>query len=522
MKKNELKIGALLSYIQILLGVVIGAAYTPIMTRLLGQDEYGLYNTVSSTISMLSILDLGFNSSYIRYHAQYRNEDDRDRIYRLNGMFFVLFMGIGIIASICGLYLSFHLDILFSSGLTQKEYETARILMILLTINLAVSFPMSVFSDIIFAKERFIFLKVLGILKTAAGPFVTIPLLLMGYRSVAMVSVTLSISMITDIIYLSYVLFYLKERFVFHGFDKRLFGSLFAYSIFIAVNFIVDQVNWNIDKILLGRFKGTASVAVYSVGYSLYQYYQMFSTAISNVFTPKIHKIVRATLDDPKEQGRQLTGLFIRVGRSQAIVLGLIASGLVFYGRYFITRIWVGEGYAGAYYVMLLLTLPASIALIQNLGIEIQRAENKHQFRSIVYLLMASVNLVLSIYLCQIWGAIGCALGTAFSLLLANGLIMNIFYHKKCGLDIFKFWKEIFHLMRGMIIPFSFGIISQKYLQIRDRMDFLISVMIYTGIYGISMWSIGMDAREKEVVRRLFDKRRILTERGGTDDKGRG
>ena len=150
MKKNELKIGALLSYIQILLGVVIGAAYTPLMIRLLGQDEYGLYNTVSSTIAMLSILDLGFNSSYIRYHAQYRNEDDRDSIYRLNGMFLVLFMGIGIIASICGLYLSFHLDILFSSGLTQKEYETARILMILLTINLAVSFPMSVFSDIIF------------------------------------------------------------------------------------------------------------------------------------------------------------------------------------------------------------------------------------------------------------------------------------------------------------------------------------------------------------------------------------
>ena len=63
---KELKIGSILSYLQIALGIVIGIAYTPFMLRTLGQSEYGLYNTVSSTIAILSLLSLGFNASYIR------------------------------------------------------------------------------------------------------------------------------------------------------------------------------------------------------------------------------------------------------------------------------------------------------------------------------------------------------------------------------------------------------------------------------------------------------------------------
>ncbi len=71
---DQLKLGTLLSYLQMVLSVVIGIVYTPVMIRLLGQNEYGLYNTVASTISMLSVLSLGFNSGYIRYYARYKKE----------------------------------------------------------------------------------------------------------------------------------------------------------------------------------------------------------------------------------------------------------------------------------------------------------------------------------------------------------------------------------------------------------------------------------------------------------------
>ena len=433
MKVNQLKLGSILSYVQMGLMAIIQLLYTPLMIKLLGQSEYGLYNTVASTISMLSILSLGFNSGYIRYYAIYKQKDDMDSISKLNGLFLFVFFIIGAIALICGLFITFHIHLVFDTGLTTEEYHIAKILMLLLTINLAVSFPMSVFSNIITAHERFVFLKLLGMGKTVLSPLITLPLLLLGFKSIAMVSVTVGVTFLIDICYLYYVLAKMKEKFIFKNYEKKLFISIFTYTAFIAINTIIDQINWNIDKILLGRFKGTAEVAVYSVGFALYSVYMMFSTSISGVFTPRIHRIVNSSENDTVEQREQLTEIFTKVGRIQFLILGLVSSGIYFFGFYFITKIWAGEEYESSYFVALLLIFPASIALMQNLGIEIQRAKNKHQFRSVVYAIMAVINLLLSIVLCQKYGAIGSAIGTAISLIIANGIIMNIYYYKKCN-----------------------------------------------------------------------------------------
>ena len=67
---KEIKIGAVLSYLQMGLGFVVSLIYTPLMIDILGKADYGLYSTVTSTVSMLSILNLGFTSSYIRYYSK--------------------------------------------------------------------------------------------------------------------------------------------------------------------------------------------------------------------------------------------------------------------------------------------------------------------------------------------------------------------------------------------------------------------------------------------------------------------
>lgn len=476
------------------------------MIRLLGQNEYGLYNTVASTISMLSILSLGFNSGYIRYYAIYKKNNDKESICKLNGLFLIIFLIIGFIGLLCGLFLSFNLDFVFNQGLTSEEYAKARIMMLLLTVNLSISFPMSVFQNIISAHENFIVLKLLGMVRTVFGPLITLPLLLLGYRSITMVVVTVAVTLFVDVMYFIYVIFKMKEKFLFHDFEGGIFKSLFAYTVFIALNTVIDQINWNIDKLLLGRFRGTGEVAIYSVGFTLYQCYMLFSTSVSGVFTPRIHNLVNSTKDDLNQQKKALTSLFTKVGRIQFLILGLVASGIVFFGKYFIVDIWAGSGYDNAYYVAVLLIITSSIALIQNLGIEIQRAENKHQFRSIVYSVMAVINLGLSIVLCQRYGAVGSAFGTAISLIVANGIIMNIYYNRKCNIDIPFFWKNILRQALGMIAPIIVGIILVNSIPINSVIRFLVCAIIYTFVYCLSMWLIGMNKSEKELIIKPINK----------------
>lgn len=503
MKVNQLKVGVFLSYFQMALGIVIGIIQAPIVIRCLGQSEYGLYNTIASTISMLSILSLGFNSGYIRYYSKYKKEGNLDAIYRLNGLYLLIFLIIGVIGFACGLFLTLNLDLVFSNGLTQSEYETAKVLMFILTVNMAVTFPVSVFQNIISAHEKYVVLKLLGMVRTVLNPLIVIPLVLMGHKSISLAIVNVSVSFLVDVCFILFVFLKLKQKFYFKNFEKGIFRSLFGFTAFIAINMIVDEINTNVDKILLSRYRGTISAAVYTVGFTLYNFYKQFSVAVSGVFSPRTHRIYNEYRNDEVSLRTNLTNIFIKVGRVQFLILALVASGFVFFGKPFI-HFWAGDGYQSSYYVGLFLMLPATVALIQNVGIEIQRAENKHKFRSISYLIMAIINIVLTIFLCQAYGEVGAAIGTAISYLLANGIIMNVYYHKACYINVLKFWKEILKMLLGLIVPCCFGVLIMLFINLYVLWKLLVFILVYVVIYALSMWFIGMNSYERNLVKKPF------------------
>lgn len=504
--KNQLKAGTILSYISIFTSIIVGVLFTPFMIKALGKSEYGLYNTVSSTISMLSLLSLGFGSGYIKYYAKYKKENDFKNIEKLNGLFIIVFSIIGIIALLCGLFLSFNLRLVFGGGLTDREYHIGRILMIILILNLALFFPMSVFTTIINANERFVVIKILSIVKILLSPLISIPFLLFGYKSIAFVAVSTSVSIFIELIEMFYVLFILKCKFAFKNFDKGLFKSIFLYTSLIAIHMVTDQINWNIDKILLGRFKGTEEVAIYSVGYLFCSYYVTFGSPVASIFTPRIHKIVANENSDDKYI--KLSNLFIKVGRIQFAILMLICSGYIFFGKPFIYY-WVGPGYEKSYYVGLLLIIPTTIDLLQNIGMEIQRAENKHGFRAIVYAIMAIINLTVSIFLCQLFGAIGSAIGTCISFVVVQGIIINIYYQKKCGLDIIRFWKNIAKSIAKLIPMFIFGFILSAFAN-NSLVVLATKILIYASLYCLFYYIFVFNQNERNLflstINKIFGK----------------
>lgn len=501
MEQNQIKTGALLSYIQMALNVLIGLLYTPFMVRMLGQSEYGLYSTAASAISMLSVLSLGFGSGYIRYYAKYKVQKDYDAIYSLNALFLLIFTIIGVVVLVCGLFLTYNLELVYNTGLTTSEYDIARVLMILLTINLAISLPMSVFGTIINANERFIYVRMVNMIKSIISPIVTVLVLYAGYRSIAMVTITVVLAFVADVFFVYYVIFVLKNKFIFGKVEKGLFKSMFAYTSFIMINTIVRQVNWNIDKVLLGRYVGTAEVAIYAVASSLHVYYENFATAVSHVFRPRIHIIVNQTKDNPAQQTKQLTDLMLKVGRIQFIILGLIASGLIFFGKAFIVDYWVGEEYAKSYTVMLLLILPTTFYLIQALGQEVQRALNKHQFRSIAYIFMSIINLIMTVFLCQRFGAIGAAIGTAVAVLVVDVIVINFYYQFKCNIDVIRFWKDILHMCRGIILPVCAGYVITRFFNMQNVWAFMGGIVVYSIAYFISMWLLAFNDEEKRLAK---------------------
>lgn len=495
MKINQLKAGAIISYISMLLGYIISIAYTPIMIRLLGQSEYGLYNLVASLVSYLGLLSFGFGSAYMRYYSRYKVNNDQHNIAKLNGMFLIVFSAIGFIAILSGLILVFNIEPILGKQLTMNELHTAKILMIIMVFNLALSFPVSIFKSYIMANEKFVFQNLLQMIKIVANPFIMLPILLMGYKSIGMVIVTTILTMSIDLANLIFCFKKLKIRFVFYQFDFSLMMEMTVFSSYIFLNMIIDQINWNVDKFILGRLYGTVTVAIYGLAAQLNTYYLSLSTAISNVFIPKVNRMVAA-----KNDSLELTSLFTRIGRIQFIVLALILSGMAIFGKPFIIM-WAGVDYHEAYPIVLILMISATIPLIQNIGIEIQKAKNMHQFRSVVYFLIAIGNLFISIPLAKYYGGIGSAVGTAIAQIIGNIIIMNIYYSKKVGINIKYFWKEIFKFIPSLIVPTILGIIIYQTLDLFNIKVFIVAVLTYLITYIISMWLVGMNKFEKDLVR---------------------
>ncbi len=498
---RQIKFGIILQYAQMFLSILINLIYTPIMIRILGQSEYGIYNLASSIISYLSLLSLGFGSSYMRFYSKYKLNNDESGVKKLNGLYLTVFSTIGVIALIAGLFLSNNVSIFFNSSYSENDLHIAKILMIFLTINLSISFPASVFVSYITSQEKFIFQKLVNIGKTILSPMLSILLLFLGYGSIGMVVITTIISLLVDSINVVYCLKKINMKVSFGKIDWKLLKEIAIFSIFIALNSIIDQINWQTDKVILGKMVNSSAVAIYAVASTINTMYINFSSAISSVFAPKINAIVAENKENMNEK---LNEIFIKVGRMQFFVVMLILSGFIFFGKYFTIK-WAGEEYRESYYVALILMIPMLIPLTQNAGIEIRRAKNMHKEISVISFGTAIFNVILTILLVPTTGVKGAAIGTCVSLVI-NCIIINIFYYKRVKLNMIKFWKEMLKMTPIVCFTILSGLFIRYIIDTNSFIKYMLSILLYLVFYVIIL-VVNMSKNEKKIISNFFRRK---------------
>ena len=491
---NQLKAGAALNYVVILLNIAVGLLYTPYMLRMMGQSEYGLYSLVASVIAYLTVLDLGLGNAVIRYTAKFRAEGKTKEQYEMFGMFLILFSIISIVALVGGIGLYLNVDTMFGETMTETELSKARIMMLILVFNLAFTFPMSIFGSIMSAYERFVFPKVINIIRIILNTAIMIALLEMGYKAIAMVILQTIFNLTTLVINYLYCKYKLRIKIMFARFQWGFLSEVAIYSFWIFLNVIMDRVYWSTGQFILGIVSGTVAIAIFAVAIQLQGMYMQFSTAISNVFLPKVTGMVALRNDD-----KEISDLFIRTGRIQNIVMAIILFGFIVFGKQFI-MLWAGENYKDAYPITVLFFVSLYIPLIQNLGITILQARNQMKFRSLLYITIAVVALILQYYFAQLWGGFGCSIAIAGALFIGQGIVMNIYYYKVQHIDIVRFWKEIIKMNFFPIVITVITFYITRHVFIIDGWgDLLAGVLSYCIAYMCLFIPFGMNKQEQNL-----------------------
>lgn len=502
-KVNELKVGALLSYVNLAITCIIPLLYTPIMLRMLGQAEYGLYSLSNSVISYLSMLNFGMGSAVIRYVAKARAGGDEEEVEKIVGLFAAIYIVLALLVIIVGFTLTIFADTWFAQGLTEDEIGRLRILMIIMSLSTAISFPGSVYSSVAVAYEKYIFRRLFDMVATIASPVLNLVVLFMGKGSIGMALVGLLIQIAYAPVFIGYCTKKLNLRVRFRNLPFSMLKDIWSFSAFVFLSTIVDMLYWSTDKVLIGALMGSVAVAVYNVGGVFTSMLQQMTSAISGVFTPRV--TIMVTKNTPPQV---LSDLLIRIGRLQYLIVAFILSGYIVFGRIFI-HFWSGDEYQDAYIVALLTMIPLAIPLIQNIAFSIILAQKKHQFRAIIYAVIAVINVVTTYLAIPRFGIIGAAVCTAIAFFFGNGLIMNIYYYRVTKLDIPRFWKNIISMSVVPVIFLIVGyIIVNKLIPVKGILEFLIEIVIYSIFYGVFTWIFTMNKYERnlffDLIKRLI------------------
>lgn len=495
--KSQLKIGIILNYLNIGLGNLIPIFYTPIMLGLLGQSEYGLYKLASSVTSYLSLVSLGVGSAVTRYLIKTREEDGIKAEERILGLFVTIFQIIAVVAFLIGMVIVISLHHFYGNALTSEELGKMRILVFLMACNTALTLSTSPFISLVISHERYLFTQSMNIVTTCVTPIINLIVLFLSFFSVGMAISSLMIHMIVAICYLIYVRSKMKIKVQFKNMPTHLLKEIFVFSFWIFVANIVAQLYNATDTVMIGTVPslGTNGVAVYNIGGVFNHIVYSLAVGMSALLTPKTNKMVFQGASNT-----ELTDICIRVGRIQSYIISLVITGFIVFGQPFLFY-YVGSKYGASYWVAVLMMIPNLIPLVQSVCLSIIIAQNKHRFRSLVYLGIAIANVVGTWFLMQTsLGVIGAALMTGIALIVGQGFVMNWYYDKRTGLEIGRFWKEI---ARTFVIPISLCIctlILKNFVNFYSIPVLVIGIITYSIAFFLLSWILVMNKYEKDLI----------------------
>lgn len=436
--------GIVMTYIRLGVYLFIGLIFPPFLLKTVGVVDNGLYAFAQSIISFFALLSFGTENSYIRFLSKYEKEEGEDGVRKVNGIFQLLFGIIGLL--IIGVSILFAL--LYGNGLIHYEGMSSLSngkllrLILILGIGAAFDFCLSIYTWYIYYRSHFVFEQLLYLSAHVFSVVISIVLLHFGYGVIFVAFTGIACTIFFDLVGAFYAMLKLKMpfRFSLKGIIGPLMKEILVFSVFLFMSLLVSKINLDSGKILLGHFGSELMVLLFGYGSQFFVYESQMSQAISNTFSPKIHRAV-ANEEDPQP-------IFDRASFLVLSVIFLVIGGFIASGHPFLNA-WLGGGeltsddLTSVYLISIGFLCLFIFSLSLAPALEISKGRNKHAFLSVFSLISSLVGVGISL-ICtllfpeniKIYGPL---IGIGSST-IATTIAAFIFYRKKLGLSFYRYW----------------------------------------------------------------------------------
>ena len=497
-KAYQRKRGIILSYTQTVIHLIANLLYVPILLRTIGQNEYGVYQIAGSVVAYINIMESFLSAGVLRYYCKYKDMGDHVQMENTLALSKRIYRVFSLMVIIAGTVAAVAAHKVYSGSLDPDELKETEVIIIALSANIVINLVNYVYHAAIKAEERFVFLNTANVMVEILQPISVICVVLVIPHAIAVVIAQVSINLLVNLVKRYYCLKVLKVKIIYHYKDTELVWRIMKFSGWVLLVMIAEQIFLKADQLILAKLFGTGVVAVYAVGAQIYSNYAPIGASIAGVYMPKVSELYNKEKDF-----EEISRLFIRTGRIAFMIAGLILTGFYIYGVSFV-GMWAGSGYEDSYYVALIVMIPFTITIVQNLGLVVLQVEDMYAFRGKMYFLIAVINLISTWFMAKAMGVVGAALSTAISMLIGNGLIMNWYYGKRANLDVKSFWKEMLTIVPAIALSLICGMGLVHLIPVYGWNSLLLNVALYTLLYIGAVFFIACNDYEKRLITSLL------------------
>lgn len=394
--------------------LLVGAVSLPLTVRYLGPLEYGIWVTISTTVIMLSVLDLGIANSLTNYISKaYAQQDDAmARRYFATALWLTL--GVSLTLGLAALLTWSRIPFAALFHITGAHLiAQVSVCCALCFTYFLLSLPLNLANKVLSGYQEVHLANYFAIMNSVLGLAAILTVIamhgsivhLMAFYCAALLAGTVLLNLWLCLWHRPALL--PGPRHIAMPIIQDLFGEGL---LFFAIQ-LAGLVVFNSDNLVITHYLGAADVTPYSVAWRLAAYAAMAQSVLSPSLWPAFAEAWhRADL-------AWLRRTYRRIMNATILVVGLLSLGIGLFGRELI-RVWAGAAAVPSAPLLWCMTAWAIICAIATNQSLLMAATQRVQLQAASSVVAAVFNLALSILWVQRIGATGVIAATVVSYLL--------------------------------------------------------------------------------------------------------
>ncbi len=394
--------------------VLVNAIGLPITVRYLGPEQYGFWVTISTTVVMLMVFDLGIANTLTNCISRAYAEQSEEMARRYYATAFWATFVIALLLGVAGALCWPHIDWgnVFKLGDPAMARDAGLCAAICYGYFL-LTLPLGLASKVVGGYQRVPVVNTFTIISSVAGLAAIIAVVQLRGTVVELMAAFCA-AMLSGTILLNLWMAWFHRPCIHPDPRKAHLGTvheIMSHGVLFFIIQIAGLIVFNSDNLIIAHFLGSSQVTPYAVTWKLVNY----TTVLQTILVPSLWPALSEAYF-----GRDMTWIrkaYRRVVHATMATTITAAVVLAFAGRWLI-RIWAGSVAVPSQMLLWLMCFWVVLLAVTVNQAALLAATQRLKVQAVGSITAALLNLVLSIILVQRIGSIGVLLATVVSYIL--------------------------------------------------------------------------------------------------------